>query len=222
MHLSRQVLAIVRKDLLSELRGREVLASMFVFSLISLFVFSFSFELRVENVAEVVPGVLWVAFAFTGVLGLGRSFIREKDQGCLDGLLLCPIDRSVIYMGKALVNFAFISIVELVILPLAFGLFNLRFPVALLPIVFLGTVGFASVGTLFSAISVHGRGREALLPVLIFPIVIPALIAAVRLTGGLIDGQPWPEMSHWLSFLVAFDVIFTTIAFLLFDAVMTE
>ena len=222
MTLVRQVMAIVRKDLLIELRSREVLAAMFVFALITLLVFSFSFELRVDSTAQVVPGALWVAFAFTGVLGLGRSFVREKDQGCLDGLLLCPTDRSVIFLGKALVNLAFIFLIELIILPLAIGLFNVSFHLALIPVAFLGTLGFSAVGTLFSAMSVHGRAREVLLPVLLFPVVIPALIAAVKLTAGLIDGQPWSEMSHWMSFLVAFDAIFCSVAYMLFDAIMSE
>ena len=222
MSYRRNVWAIVRKDLAMELRNREMLSSMLVFALIVILVFSFSFELRVEKAIQVAPGVLWVAFTFAGMLGLGRSFIMERDQGCLDGLLLCPVDRSVIFLGKMLGNLLFISAIESIILPLYFALFNLEFKLALLPVVFLGTLGFASVGTLFSAMTVHARAREVLLPVLLFPIVIPVLIAAVKLTAGLLDGQPWSSMDHWLHLLIGFDVIFLAVSYMGFDAVVEE
>jgi len=195
---------------------------MFIFALIVILVFSFSFELRVERVNQVAPGVLWVAFTFAGMLGLGRSFILESDQGCLDGLLLCPVDRSVIYFGKMLSNLLFISITEAIILPLYFALFNLPFKLLLLPIIVLGTVGFSAVGTLFSAMTVHVRAREVMLPILLFPIVMPALIAAVKLTGGILDGQAWSEMTHWLQLLVGFDVIFLAVSYMAFDYVVEE
>lgn len=217
-----QVYAILRKDLLTELRAREVLSSMFVFALIVIMVFSFSFELRTSQVSAVAPGVLWVAFTFAGMLGLSRSFIRERDQGCLDGLLLCPTDRSVIYLGKMLANLVFMCIMEALILPLFIALFNVSLPLLLLPIILLGTFGFATVGTLFSAMTVHGRAREVLLPVLLFPIVIPSLIAAVKLTGGLLDHLPWVDLQRWFHLLVGFDVIFGAISYMAFDAVVAE
>ncbi len=205
-----------------EMRSREMLSSMFVFALIVMLVFSFSFELRVDNAIQVAPGVLWVAFTFAGMLGLGRSFILERDQGCLDGLLLCPVDRSVIFLGKMLGNLLFISMIEIIILPLYLALFDLPFKLLLLPIVLLGTVGFAAVGTLFSAMTVHARARELLLPILLFPIAIPLLIAAVKLTAGLFDGQPWSSMGRWLQFLIGFDVIFLTVSYMSFDYVVEE
>lgn len=205
-----------------EMRSREMLSSMFVFALIVMLVFSFSFELRVENVTQVAPGVLWVAFTFAGMLGLGRSFILERDQGCLDGLLLCPVDRSVIFLGKMLGNLLFISMIEIIILPLYLALFDLAFKPLLLLIILLGTVGFAAVGTLFSAMTVHARAREVLLPILLFPIAIPILIAAVKLTAGLFDGQPWSSMGRWLQFLIGFDVIFLTVSYMTFDYVVEE
>lgn len=205
-----------------EMRSREMLSSMFVFALIVMLVFSFSFELRVDNAIQVAPGVLWVAFTFAGMLGLGRSFILERDQGCLDGLLLCPVDRSVIFLGKMLGNLLFMSMIEIIILPLCLALFDLPFKPLLLPIILLGTVGFAAVGTLFSAMTVHARAREVLLPILLFPIAIPLLIAAVKLTAGLFDGQPWSSMGRWLQFLIGFDVIFLTVSYMTFDYVVEE
>ena len=217
-----QVYLLLWKDLIAELRSREVLSSMFVFSLVVIFIFSFAFELRADSIAAVAPGALWVAISFSGVLGLGRSFVKERDQGCLDGLLLCPVDRTVIYLGKMLGNLLFITIIEIMTFPLFFMLFNLPFAIELLPVVLLGTLGLSAVGTLFSAMTVHGRAREVLLPVLLFPILIPALIAAVKLTGGLLDGQPWPEISHWLSLLVGFDGIYLIISYMVFSAIIVE
>jgi len=217
-----KVWAIVRKDLALQRRSREMLNSMFIFALIVILIFNFSFELRVERVSVVAPGVLWVAFTFAGMLGLGRSFILESDQGCLEGLLLCPVDRSVIYFGKMLGNLLFILMTEAVILPLCLALFNLPFKLLLLPTIFLGTVGFSAVGTLFSAMTVHMRAREVMLPILLFPIVMPALIAAVRLTGGVLDGQPWSDMRHWLQLLVGFDVMFLSVSTMAFDYVVEE
>ena len=222
MTFLRQIAAILRKDVTSELRAREVLSSMFVFSLIVVLVFSFSFELRGEQLSAAAPGVLWIAFTFSGMLGLGRSFVRERDQGCLDGLLLCPIDRSGIYVGKLLANLVFMFIIEAITLPLFHALYNLAFEPLLVPVAILGTLGFAAVGTLFSAMTVHGRAREVLLPVLLFPIVTPGLIATVTLTGGLIDGLPWVDIQHWLHFLIGFDVIFVAVSYMAFDAVVAE
>lgn len=216
------VWAIVRKDLAMERRSRELLSSMFVFGLIVILVFSFAFELRVENTAEVAPGVLWVASTFAAMLGLGRSFVLERDSNCLDGLLLCPVDRSVIYLGKMLGNLIFASLVEAIILPICLALFNLDLHWLMLPVTFLGTLGFCAVGTLFSAMTVHGRAREVLLPVLLFPIAIPAIIAAVKITAGLLDGQPWANYGYWFHFLLAFDVIVLAVAYVGFGFVMEE
>jgi len=225
----RKVWVIVRKDLSLEKRSREMLSSMFVFALIVILVFSFSFELRVERAGQVAPGVLWVAITFAGMLGLARSFILERDQGCLDGLLLCPVDRSVLYLAKVLSNLLFISMTEAIILPLYFALFNLPFRPLLLPILLLGTVGFSAVGTLVSAMTVYARAREVMLPILLFPIFMPALIAAVQLTAAVLDAadgyvpyQAWSEVEHWLQLLVGFDVIFLVVSYIAFDYVVEE
>jgi heme exporter protein B len=217
-----KIWAIVRKDLALERRSREMLGSMFLFCLLVLLVFSFSFDLRIEQPTAVAPGVLWVAISFAGMLGLARSFVLERDQGCLDGLLLCPLDRSVLYAGKMLSNLIFISLAEVVLLPLYLALFNLAFRALLLPVIVLGTLGFSAVGTLLSAMTVQVRAREVMLPVLLFPIVLPVLIAAVRLTAGIMDAQPWPEIRRWMQLLVGFDVLFIALSYMVFDYVVEE
>jgi heme exporter protein B len=219
----RKVLAIVHKDIIAELRTKEMFSSMFVFALLVIVIFNFAFELRVANVKQVAPGVLWVTFTFAGMLGLNRSFILEKDRGCLEGLLLAPVDRSAIYFGKMLGNLIFMSVVEVIVLPIFWVLFNPPlFSPALILIIVLGTLGFAGVGTLFSAIAVHTRAREVMLPILLFPIVVPLMIAAVKITGGLLDGQPLSEMRNWLNLLVGFDIIFVTVSYMTFDYVVEE
>jgi heme exporter protein B len=217
-----KVWSIVRKDLALEKRSREMLSSMFIFSLIVILIFSFSFDLAVERANTVAPGVLWVAITFAGMLGLARSFVLERDQGCLDGLLLCPVDRSILYLGKMLGNLIFISITELITVPLCFALFNLPFHLLLLPVILLGTIGFSAVGTLVSAMTVHARAREVMLPILLFPLVMPALIAAVKLTAGVLDGQSWAEMRNWLQLLVGFDIVFFVLSYLAFEYIVEE
>lgn len=220
----RKVFAIVGKDVATEIRTKEMVSAMFVFSVLILFIFNFTFDLRAENLQTVAPGVLWVAITFAGMLGLSRSFVLERDRGVLDGLLLAPVDRSAIYFGKMLGNVLFISLVEVIILPVFIILFNQ--PAATLPwlagVVILGTIGFAGVGTLFSAMAVHTRAREVLLPIMLFPVIIPMILSAVRLTSAILDNTPLAEASHWLALLVAFDAIFIAASFMLFEYVVEE
>jgi heme exporter protein B len=221
MSYASKVLALVWKDVLSELRTREMLSSMLVFALLVIVIFNFSFELRVDNVAQVAPGVLWVTFAFASTLELTRSLAMEMENDCLDGLFLAPMDRGVIYLGKMLGNLIFITVVEALVLPTFSLLFNLnliRLP--LLLTVLLGTIGFAAVGTLLSAIAVNSRAREVMLPVLLFPVILPVVIAAAKVTGGILDGVPLAELAHWLRFLVAFDIIFLVVSYLTFEFVV--
>ncbi len=220
----RKVLAIVGKDIATELRTKEMVSAMFVFSLLIIFIFNFAFDLRAENVQTLAPGVLWVAIAFAGMLGLSRSFILERDQGVLDGLLLAPVDRSAIYFGKMIGNVLFISMVELIILPFFMIFFNQPFAI-LLPlagVVILGSIAFAGVGTLFSAMAVHTRAREVLLPIMLFPVIVPAILAAVKLTAGILDNTLFEDVSHWFTLLIAFDVIFIAASFMLFEFVVEE
>jgi heme exporter protein B len=219
----RAVVAIVAKDVAAELHSKETLSTLLVFALMIVVVFNFAFELRVDNVRQIAPGVLWVAFAFAGVLALNRSFVVEREEGCIDGLRLTPVDRGAIYLGKFLGNTLFMLVAEACILPV----FAVLFDVSILQptlwlIVLLGTVGFVAVGTLFAAMTANTRAREAMLPLLLFPIAVPVLIAATKSTGQVLDGQSLPEVYSWLRLLLAFDIIFTVIAWLGFEYVMEE
>lgn len=221
MNFLDKVLTIVWKDVLAELRTKEMFSSMFVFALLLLVIFNFSFELRVDKVAEVAPGVLWVTFTFAGTLGLNRSLSLEVEQGSLDGLLLAPMERSAIYFGKMLGNLIFISAIEALMLPIFSALFDLNLiRPALLLTIFLGTLGFATVGTLLSAMAVNTRAREVMLPVLLFPIILPVVISAVKATAGILDGLPLADLAHWLRFLIGFDIIFLVVSYMTFDYVV--
>jgi len=219
------ILTIAWKDILSEFRSRETISSMLIFCLIVVVIFNFMFEPGSSLVKEMVPGILWVAITFAGILGLNRSFIYEVDQGCLLGLLLCPVDHSMLYLGKMIGNFFFMVIMEIIIIPLMIILFNLDILNILLPlllIIFLGTLGFAAVGTLLSAISVNTRAREILLPVLLFPIAIPILLAAVKATSALINQGTFASALSWIKILTGFDIIFLVISSLLFEYVVED
>jgi heme exporter protein B len=219
----RAVMAIVAKDVAAELRSKETLSTLLIFALMIVVVFNFAFELRVENVRQIAPGVLWVAFTFSGILALNRSFVVEREEGCIEGLRLTPVDRGVIYLGKFLGNTLFMLVAEACILPIFAVLFDVSIlnPVLWL-IVVLGTLGFVAVGTLFAAMAVNTRAREAMLPLLLFPIAVPVLIAATKSTGQVLDGQPLSEVYSWLRLLLAFDIIFTVIAWLGFEYVLEE
>ena len=221
MQFLNKVLAIVWKDVVAELRTKELFSSMFVFALLMIVIFSFSFDLRVERVAEVAPGVLWVTFAFAGTLELNRSLATEVEGARLDGLLLAPMERSAIYFGKMLGNLVFILAIEALMLPIFSAVFDLNLlQPGLLLTVLLGTIGFAAVGTLLSTMAVNTRAREVLLPVLLFPIVLPVVLSAVKITGGMLDGQPWSDMAPWLRLLIGFDIIFATVCYMTFDYVV--
>ncbi len=215
------VLNITWKDLLAEWRTRETISAMFTFALIVILVSSFAFELRVSDIEMVAPGVLWIAFTFAGVLGINRAFVREADKNCLDGLLLAPVDRAVLYWGKLGANFVTMSAMELIMLPVALVLFNLPlYPPLFFIVLIMGTFGFVAVGTLFAAMTVHTRTREVMLPVLLFPVAVPLLIAAVKATAALLEGSDM--IGSWLRLLAAFDLIFATLATLMFKYVMEE
>ena len=216
-----KVLAILWKDILSELRTRDVVVSVLVFALLVIVIFNFAFE--PERVGLVASGVLWVALTFAGVLGLSRSFILEKDNACLEGLMLCPVDRGAIYFGKMLGSLTFILVVAVIILPIFFILFNLPiFQPVLVLIVVLATIGFASVGTLFSALAVNTKAREIMLPILFFPIVVPVIIAAVKATGLVLAGESWSSLLSWLQVMAAFDIIFVVVSSLVFEFIIEE
>jgi len=219
----RAVGAIVWKDLAAELRSKELISSMLVFAVLVILIFNFALELNRSARAEGAAGVLWVTTIFTGTLGLNRSLAAEKDRGSLDGLLLAPVDRTAIYFGKALGNLLFILIVAAVILPVFSVLFNVAMVQPLvIGVVVLGALGYSAVGTLLASLSVHSRSRDVMLPILLFPVAVPVLIAAVRATGGALAGSEWAEISPWINLLLGYDVIFVAIAFMVFDFVVEE
>jgi len=225
MDYLHKVFAIVWKDIIAEFRTKEMFSAMFVFAVLVIVVFNFAFELRVsgDEVRRIAPGVLWVAFAFSGVLGLNRAFVLEKDRGCLDGLLLAPVDHTVIYFGKMLSTVLFMLVVEVIVLPVFTAFFGVNlFDLRLLLVVVLGTLGFAGVGTILSAMTAQTRAREVLLPILLLPVAAPVLIAAVKATAGVIDGLALGEIAHWLQLLVAFDILFPAVALMAFDYVVKE
>jgi heme exporter protein B len=215
--------AIVWKDLAAELRSRELLSAMLVFALLVILIFNFAIELQPNLRSTITPGVLWVTFAFAGTLGLNRSMAVEKDRGCLDGLLLAPVDRSAIYFGKALSNLVFMLIVAIIVLPIYSVLYNLNlFNPGLLAVVLLGSTGYVAVGTLLSSMAVQTRTRDVLLPVLLFPVIVPVLLAAVKASGGFLQNLSMDEIWPWLNILIAYDVVFTAVAFMFFDYIVEE
>jgi len=224
MSFWRQTLTIMMKDLRAELRTKEAINASFSFALVILLLFSFAFEPSPEMTIEVSGGLLWIVFAFAGALILNRSFARELPNDCLDALIAAPLPGSALFLGKALSNLALLMAVELVCFPV-FGIFYnvnvTRQFWTLLLVVALGTWGFTVIGTMFSALTVNIRLREVMLPMLVYPTMIPCLMAAMQLTGFLIGGEPLnSEQMVWMKFLVGFDVIFTSLAVMLVEIVL--
>ena len=219
----RAVLAIFWKDLAAERRSRELISAMLVFALLVILIFNFALELDARMRAAVTSGVLWVTFTFAGTLGLNRSMAVEKDRGCLDGLLLAPVDRTAIYFGKALANLVFMLLVAAIVLPVYSVLYNQNlFQPGLLLVVLLGSLGYVNVGTLLASMAVQARTRDILLPILLFPVVIPLVVAAVKASSGFLQGLPMEEIWPWLNLIIVFDVVFTAVSFMVFDFVVEE
>ncbi|MBI1987881.1 MAG: heme exporter protein CcmB [Nitrospinae bacterium] len=220
-----QLRVLLWKDLLSELRGKELISMMAFFGLLVLVIFNFAFEPGSAEAAHLGSGILWVAFTFAGVLGLNRSFLLEKESEGLQGLLLSPVDRGVLYLGKLGGNFLFMLLVEALILPFFALFFNLDLWL-LLPqlalVAILSTLGFTAVGTLFAAMSAQAKSRELLLPTLLLPIVVPVIVAAVKSTGQILEGRPLAEVAQWLKLLLAFDLLYLVVSFLIFEYVVEE
>lgn len=219
----RAMWAVVWKDLSAELRSRELLSAMLVFALLVILIFNFALDLDPKTRGTVTSGVLWVTFAFAGTLGLNRSMAMEKDRGCLDGLLLTPVDRSAIYFGKAIGNLVFMLLVEAIVLPVYTILYSVNlFNPGLVLVILLGSIGYTAVGTLLATMSVHTRTRDILLPILLFPLAIPVLIAAVKASAGFLTAAPFEEIKLWLNLILAYDVIFIAAAFMTFDYIVEE
>jgi heme exporter protein B len=223
MDFLRQTTWLVWKDLLLELRRRESLLAMFFFGVLLLFIFQFALDLQPERAAEMAPGLVWLALVFCGTLGLMQLFQPERENHCLDALLLSPIDRAAIFLSKVFFNLILMVLLEIVVLPLFWVLFNVG-AWDRLPSVFLygllGTVGFCVVGTLFSALTLSARGREILLPLLLLPLLIPVVLATIRGMEIMLRAGDFSESLPWMHLLIGFDVIFATAGILVFEWVV--
>ena len=221
--LFTRILVIFWKDMLTELRTKEVVTSVLVFALLVVVIFNFAFGTKADTMELVAPGILWVALTFGGVLGLNRIFATEKENSRLEGLMLCPVDRAIIYWGKMAGGFTFMLVVAIVITPIFLALFNLPlFLPRLALIIILAIAGFAAVGTLFSAMSINTRARDIMLPILFLPVIAPVIVAAVKATVVVLAEDPWMDMLTWLQIIIAFDVIYLIIATLVFEFVVEE
>jgi heme exporter protein B len=222
MKFLRQTLAIAAKDLRSEIRGKEAVNASVSFALVILLLFSFAFDLEPEQTRDIAAGLLWLVFAFAGTLILNRSFARELVNDCLDALLASPVSGAQLFFGKCLANYVLIVIVECISLPVFVIFYNVRLQhLALLFVVMLlGTWGITVIGTLFSAMTVNLRLRELMLPTLIYPMLIPALVGAIELSRVLINGGSLAENFIWFRILVAFNVIFTILSLALVEIVL--
>lgn len=217
---------VIRKDLLIEIRSREILYTTLFFALACVLVFAFGFVREGRPVEDAAAGILWIAIAFSGTLALGRAFERERQNETLRALLLAPVDRPALYVGKLLGLVLLLAAVEAVVAPLVALMFQARLfahPLLMVALLLSGTLGFAAVGTLFAAMLVRARSRDVLLPILLYPITVPVIIAGVRGTAALLQPEAdLPMARAWLSMLVFFDVVFVTLALWTFEPLMTE
>jgi heme exporter protein B len=224
MRRIRQIFTITFKDLRAELRTKEAINASLAFALVILLLFSFAFDPEAETTKEIAGGLLWIVFAFAGTLILNRSFAREIPNDCLDALISAPVPGWVLFLGKALANYVLVLSMELVSLPL-FGIFyNVRwtkqFPQLML-VVLLATWGLTVIGTIFSALTVNIRLREVMLPMLTYPILVPALMGAMKLTAGLVAGHPIAgDDVTWLKMIIGFDVMYTAVSIVLVETIL--
>jgi heme exporter protein B len=225
MESMRGVWAIFRKDLLIEFRTKDSLNSMLFFGIVVLIVFNFALGSLHDSIRLAVPGILWIAFAFSGTLGLNRTFAAEKENSCLQGLLMVPMDRGVLYLGKMLAATVFMLISEAVIFVFSLVFFNLSVwkEIPYLLLVFLvGTLGFTAVGTLLSAVAVNTKLREVLLPLILFPVILPVLVNAVEATDVIINTTDYGALKLPLTVMSVFTIVFGTISYLLFEHVLED
>jgi heme exporter protein CcmB len=223
----RAVWIVTRKDILIETRTREILFTTTFFALACVLVFAFGFVKDGRPLQDAAAGILWIAIAFSGTLALGRAFERERQGETLRALLIAPIDRPAIYVGKLLAILILLAAVEVLIVPLVGLMFQaplFAHPLLMVALLAAGTIGFAAVGTLFAAMLVRARSRDVLLPVLLYPLTVPVIIAGVRGTAALLQ-QPEPDLANarmWLSLMVSFDIVFITLALWTFEPLMTD
>ncbi len=215
--------AIVWKDMRLELRTKERLASFLVLAILIVLVWVFALGPERARNPQVGAAVLWVGLLFAGMVSLQRTFLIEQERGCLSGLLLCPLAPSDIFVAKLIGNIVFLSLVEGIVVPLTILLCGLPVSWSLLGLpllILLGIIGFAALGTLFAALAAHTRAGEVLFPLVVLPLLVPLLLAAVEATGALLSGGDWTGM--WLRVLVACDVVFVVAGWLLFAQAVYE
>jgi heme exporter protein B len=226
MALVEAVWLLIRKDLVVEFRSREIVYTTLFFAMSTVLVFAFGFVREGRAVEDAAAGILWVAIAFSGTLALGRAFERERQNETLRGLLLSPIERPALYLGKLAGMMILLMAVEAIIVPITAFMFQaplFAHPLQMIALLVTGTLGFCAVGTLFAAMLVGSRSRDVLLPILLYPITVPVIVAGVRGTAALLQPEvDLPMARAWLSMLIFFDAVFITLALWTFEAVMTE
>jgi heme exporter protein B len=208
-----------------EARSRETVFSLFVLGVLVLLIFNFAIDVVPANIGRLAPGVLWIAILFSAMLGLGRTFLIERENGCMTALLLAPIDRGSLFLAKLLVNVLLLAVFELLLLPVFVLFFDLTLDGRLLNLAVvlgLGTIGLAATGTLFALAALGTRARELMLPLLVLPLQIPLLIAAVKATDIVLRGEALASLGAWGSILIAFDVLFVTLGWLLFEFISVD
>jgi heme exporter protein B len=220
---TRVAWAVLRKDLMVERRAKEGVNALVFFAILLLFLFYFALGPDRDRIRAALPGLLWLAFVLAGLLGLGRAFAIERENDCVDGLVVSPGDKGAVYLGKVAGISALMVGMEAAFIAAAGVFYNLDLWPAvprLLLVAVAGTVGFAAVGTLFAAMTAHLRAREVLLPVLLLPLAVPVLLAAVKLTESALGGEPWRTALAWWQLLLAFDVVFLVVGLLTFELVL--
>ncbi len=215
--------AIIWKDLAVEWRSRELVSGMLIFAILIILIFNFALELENHTQVGINSGILWVTIIFAGTTGFNHSMMAEKDQGCLDGLLLAPVDRTAIYFGKVLTNWVFMLLVAVFLLPLYSLLYSTNLiDAGLILVIGLGTFGYALSGTLLSAMTVQTRTRDLLLPVLLFPVVFPLILAAIKASIGYLQAFPAADIQPWVTLLIVYDVISMAMGLMMFDPIAEE
>ncbi len=223
MAILRPMAVLVLKDIVLEMRSRDLVISVAVFGLLIAVVFNFALNATSQRITELAPGILWVTFAFAATLAMNRAFVREREQGALEGLLLAPVSRDAIFLGKALTSFLFMLLVEAALLPVFAVLLDFSaVSFTLVVVIILATFGFSLVGTLFSAMAAQTRSREIMLPILFFPIILPVIIASVEASTLAIGGQTIVGLDRWLPLIGVFDALFLVICPWVFSFVVEE
>lgn len=223
INLLLDAITIAEKDLRNELKSKQTIGMMLIFSILVIIAFSFAFDPTNNAVRNVIPGLVWLITVFSGILGLNRSFLQEQENNCLTGLMLAPIDSTSIFLGKTFANFIQVTFVQLISIPALFILFNYHFSgsvLAFTAIVVIATFGFIVVGTFLAALTANAKSSEMLLPVLLLPLLSPLLIGAVQATRITLNAGFTSDAVSWVQLLIAYDLLFFAACFFLFEHLM--